>query len=104
MSTVPEARCLFRDGPGLGPIVAIQDSFGKVYRLIRGFSKAGEILCISNIASNPEKAILENGKNPAAFRVLGDADHATMLRLVRAAGYDKRRIAKDGMWYEGVAD
>ena len=104
---IPAVFVSFRDGHGIVPIVAVQDSFGSLYRRFKGCApQAGAILSTRNIGvvGAKRQSMRDDGMSIINVRVLGGADISDVRRLIRLAGYDARRMARDGNWYECISD
>lgn len=92
---------LFRDGYGVGPVVAFQDCFGKCYRNFRYSVKVGATYK-SNSSSRKEGT---NGKgtDETNGRILAVADKHEINRLLRENGLVGRAL-HTGTWYEVHSD
>lgn len=93
---------LYRDGVGSGPIEAVQDVFGKLWKRFRYPAEVGEIIRGAMNCASGERSIKEDNRAPINYRILADADMAEVKAAIRSTGARNRPDA--GFWYEVHTD
>lgn len=98
-----EVRCLFRDGYEAGPVVAVQDCFGKCYRRFFRKHQEGEVLASRVMSEHARFTVREDGSSPVHSKVLAAVHHNTIYAVLRRTGNGHLRL-DSGYWYEVHSD
>lgn len=91
---------LYRDGPGIGPVTAVQDAYGKAYQRCSRPQKQGEIISKSMHA-------IDGTDYPDNFQIMSGRIHPnTIYAILRRSNRPRHHAAKlePGHWYETHGD
>lgn len=90
--------CLFRDGPSRGPVVAVQDTAGSVYRRLLRRRRPGEIIA-KRIAGVSKFPMSVDGFSFTNFKIVRPVSADVVASIVRSH-FPELTIDRSGYWYE----
>lgn len=94
------AACLFRDGIGLGPVVAVQDCFGPQYHAFRRTQTVGTIVDLKIHEAARKWKMTEGEKYIHPVMIIARVHVNTIRAVLRRSGRNGLAIVPGGLWYE----
>ena len=97
------ATSLFRDGFEVGPLIAVQDHFGKLYHWTDRQRVPGSIIKTSTKVLNAANTATGELTDNQNWRFIAAVDRSEVCAVLRKIGLS-RRMPKGGQWWECISD
>lgn len=94
------AACLFRDGVGIGPVVAVQDCFGLQYHAFRGEQTVGSIVDLKIHERARKWKMTDGEKYVHPVKIIRRSHINTVRAVLRRSGRNELAIVPGRIWYE----